>query len=120
MRNLKIVGVLMLLALAIILTPKVSKAEPMQGWYTATAYSVGFSHWGGGSPHYAAFFSGDYGYNQHFVGPGGDAATASYSGGIANWDWYPPFYSRLLVPKTWLLFGIGANTPSNYQAVVFH
>lgn len=107
--------VLVLLIAAVMLMPTVSQAKPLQGWITTTAYDHAYSHWDGGT-HYAAFFSGDYGRNQHFLGTGGDAATAPYSGGIAAWDWYPPTWqSRLLTPRAWLIAGA-----SNYQATVYH
>lgn len=120
MRKLRLVSVFVLLAFVVVLTPAVTLAHPSQGWITRTAYAVAYSHWDNG-PHWAAFFSGDYGRNQHFLGPGGDAATAPYSGGIAAWHWYPPTWqSRLLLPKLWLAFGAGAGIAANYQAEVFH
>ncbi len=122
MREVKLAVVFTLLACAVLLMPAPSLAKPLMGWYTTTAYLHGYSHWDNG-PHYAAFFSGDYGKNQHFLGTGGDAATAPYSGGIAAWDWYPPTWqSRLLTPKTWLIMEDwrGASVASNYQATVFH
>jgi len=122
MRRIKFLLVFLLLVSAVLLTPVVSLAQPLRGWVTLRAYDVGYSHWDWG-PHYAAFFSGDYGRNQHFLGTGGDAATAPYSGGIAAWDWYPPTWqSRLLLPKTWLIYEEwrGAWEPNNYQATVFH
>jgi len=122
MRKLKLVSVLVLLASLVMLMPGASLAQPLQGWITTTAYLVAYSHWDRG-PHYAAFFSGDYGYNQHFLGIGGDAATAPYRGGIAAWDWYPATWrSRLLTPRTWLILEEwrGATLHYNYQATVFH
>ena len=122
MRKAKLVSVFVLLASAVLLMPTASLARPLQGWFTTTAYQVAYSHWDWG-PHYAAFFNGDYGRNQHFLGTGGDAATAPYSGGIAAWDWYPPTWqSRLLTPRTWLIEQSWRGTwvGSNYQATVFH
>ncbi len=122
MRKVKFVSMFVLLALLMSAGPGVALAQPLQGWITTTAYDVGYSHWDGG-PHYAAFFSGDHGKNQHFLGTGGDAATAPYSGGIAAWDWYPPTWqSRLLLPKTWLVAEAwrGAWVADNYLATVFH
>ena len=124
MRKLKFISMSVLLVSAVMLMPVVSLAKPLQGWITTTAYKVDFSHYDPWPiPHYAAFFSGDYGRNQHFLGTGGDAATAPYSGGIAAWDWYPPTWqSRLLTPKSWLINEEwrGAWVGSNYQATVFH
>lgn len=112
----------MLLAFALVQTPSVSMAKPSQGWYTTTAYEISVAFWTGIEPHYGAFFSGDYGYNQHFLGTGGDQATAPYDGGIANWNWWPdPYFYGLLLPKTWLALGPADSwTASNYQATVFH
>jgi len=122
--NWKIVSTLVLLALLTVLTPVVSEAKPLLGWFTTTAYKHDVSHYDPWyEAHYAAFFNGDYGKNQHFLGTGGDAATAPYSGGIAAWDWYPPTWqSRLLTPKTWLIIESwrGASVASNYEATVFH
>ncbi len=121
MRNIRFFLAFLLLVSAILLTPTTSLAKPLQGWITTTASSVGYSHWDGG-PHYAAFFIGDHGQNQHFLGTGGDAATAPYSGGIAAWHWYPPGWeSRLLLPKTWLIVEAWRGTwaASNYRATVF-
>jgi len=124
MRKLKFVPVFVLLASAVMLMPTASLARPLQGWFTTTAYKVDHSHYDPWPiPHYAAFFNGDYGKNQHFLGTGGDAATAPYSGGIAAWHWYPPTYqSRLLTPKSWLFDEEWRGTwvGSNYQATVFH
>ena len=124
MRKVKLAVVFTLLACAVLLMPATSLAKPLMGWYTTTAYDHGFSHYDPPFvPHYAAYFSGDYGKNQHFLGTGGDPATAPYSGGIAAWNWYPPTWqSRLLTPKTWLVAEAwrGAWTASNYQATVFH
>ena len=100
--------------------PATTEAAPLSGfWSTTTANSVGYAFWDGG-PHYGAFFSGQNGYNQHFLGPGGDGATSCCSGGITNWNWWGSSLNVLLVPKTWY-FGLysGAGTASNYQATLY-
>ena len=119
----KIVWMLLALSALAMLIPHTSFAKPLLGWNNLRAYKYGFSHYDWDGPHYAAFFSGDAGHNQHFLGIGGDAATAPYTGGIAAWDWYPPgIGSRLLLPRTWLVFGgwRGAIVANNYLATVFH
>jgi hypothetical protein len=123
MRVLRVTFVFVVLSVVVMLMPTMSLAKPLQGWNNLRAYKHGYSHLDWDGPHYAAFFSGDYGYNQHFLGTGGDAATAPYSGGIAAWDWYPPgVESRLLTPRTWLIYENwrGANDANNYLATVFH
>lgn len=101
--------------------PSVSEAAPLKGfWNTTTAYKieVAYSDWG--IPHYGAFFSGSYGYNQHFLGPGGDGTTNCCSGGITNWNWWGNARSVLLLPKRWLIGGYsGSWTISNYQATLY-
>ncbi len=99
--------------------------QPLGFWSTHTAYQVDVAFWADGQPHYAAFFSGLYGYNQHYLGPGGDAATCGSSAGcISNWTWYNDVdRNRLLLPKGgWLL----TEPPwgpkwqaSNYQATTW-
>jgi hypothetical protein len=122
-RKRRLLSVFVLLAFVVALTPAVTLAHPSRGWITMTAYAVALSHWDEGLPHYVAYFSGDYGRNQHFLGTGGDAATAEFDGGIAAWDWHPPTSrSRLLLPKMWLIRGAwrGAGVGANYQAEVLH
>ncbi|TKJ27566.1 MAG: hypothetical protein CEE40_13060 [Chloroflexi bacterium B3_Chlor] len=122
MRKLRFVSVFVLLAFVIAPTPAVTLAHPSQGWYTTTAYQIAVAYYDP-LPHWAAFFSGHYGRNQHYLGPGGDGATECCDDGIANWDWYPSTWrDSLLLPKTWLFVygGSQAWLPANYQAEVFH
>lgn len=101
----------------------ISKAAPLKGfWSTHTAYDhkVAFRTDGGTNPHFGAFFSGQNGYNQHYLGPGGDGATSGYDGGISNWNWWGNGLYVLLTPKTWVLFNpIEGQNPSNYQATLY-
>jgi hypothetical protein len=75
-------------------------------------------------PHYGASFRGSDGADPNFTGPGGNDATAPYSGGIKNWDWYPPTTrGTLLTPKEWVCwpsFGCRpeSRVPGNYNAIV--
>lgn len=82
------------------------------------------AYWVGLEPHYGAFFSGANGYNQHYLGTGGDSATCNSSAGcIGNWNWWGDDLNVLLVPKGgWLL----TDPPwgekwqgSNYQATMW-
>jgi len=98
--------------------------QPNGFWTTTTAYQVAVAYWVGIEPHYGAFFSGGYGYNQHYLGPGGDAATCgSSSGCISNWNWWGNDFSVLLVPKSGWLWAELPGGPRwqgyNYQATVF-
>lgn len=115
-----IVTILFLTLLVGFALPAKTEAAPLNGfWATTTANSVGYAFWSGG-PHYGAFFSGQNGYNQHFLGPGGDAVTGCCSGGIANWNWWGSSLNVLLLPKTWLAGGYsGSWTASNYQATLY-
>ena len=93
-------------------------------WATTTAYQVAVAYWTGIEPHYGAFFSGGHGYNQHYLGPGGDAATCSSSSGcIGNWNWWGNDLNVLLVPKSGWLWTEAPWGPKwqgyNYQATVF-
>lgn len=95
--------------------------QPLAGWVRLQAYSVAIAYWWWDGPHWGAWFSGDHGRDQHYLGPGGDAATAPYSGGIANWDWWGNSLSVLMLPRTWLVVGGSeARTADNYSAIVFH
>ena len=84
---------------------------------TIRAHTVDTTHYADGQWHYGAYFSGKEGYWQHYRGPGGDAETAWFSGGIANWGWWGTFYHVLSTPKTFLYThpfqGWNAN---NYEA----
>lgn len=91
---------------SIILADPLAPVEPM-GYpeETARAYQIEIAFWDPVcEPHWGAFFRSSYlqCWSPHYLGEGGDAATAPYSGGIANWDWWgsPPVV--LLLPKSWL------------------
>jgi len=98
--------------------------QPEGFWRTTTAYKVDIAYWIGIEPHYGAFFSGSYGYNQHYLGPGGDAATCgSSSGCISNWNWWGSYRNVLLVPKGGWLWAEPPWGPRwqgyNYQATLW-
>lgn len=81
--------------------------EPTGYYAVRSAYAVGRAFTTGWLPcideHYGAFFPGSNGYNQHYVGPGGDSATCiSDHGCISQWDWWGTYRSVLLLPKSWL------------------
>lgn len=132
MRRIKFLLVLVLLALTMSISPisviaqkspPPSPPQPMGFWATITAYKVAVAYWIGIEPHYAAFFNGSatWAGNQHYLGPGGDAATCgSSSGCISNWDWWGSPATRLLVPKGGWLWEEPPWGPrwqgSNYQA----
>lgn len=94
-------------------------------WMTTTANKVDVAFWTGVEPHYGAFFSGSNGYNQHYLGPGGDAETCSSSAGcISSWTWYPDNVRNiLLLPKAGRLLTEPPWGPkwqaSNYQATMW-
>lgn len=68
-------------------------------------------------PHYGAFFTGSDGRNQHYLGPGGDAATCSSgSGCISTWHWWGPATSTLLVDFSWYWSHSDHRNKNNYQA----
>lgn len=97
-------------------------AQPEGFWSTTQAYEVKTAYWVGLEPHYGAFFNGLYGYGQHWLGAGGDAATCSSSGGcISGWNWWSGNGNVLLLPKIGWLFGgpSGVWTGSNYQATLY-
>lgn len=99
-------------------------AEP-DYWRVFTANSFGIVFWQYIEPHYGATFSGQNGYNPHFLGVGGDSATCGSSAGcIANWNWWGANYHVLLVPKNgWLsqqVPWVGDRWKAwNYQATVW-
>lgn len=104
--------------------------SPMGIWITTTAYNVGRVQ-GSICPfiEFGAFFSGEYGHNQHYLGPGGDTATCSSNHGcISSWNWTNHsgmIGNILLVPKTWLYIvpclwlRNEAWVPSYYSATIF-
>ena len=77
----------LLLVLAIGLFPPLSVNAG--SWVVASAYRVdkvtrSFCPFA----EYGAFFPGQYGHDQHDVGPGGDAATCGNNHGcISQWNW---------------------------------
>ncbi|MCX2728042.1 hypothetical protein OO015_11125 [Thermomicrobium sp. 4228-Ro] len=76
-----------LLVLGIGLFPPLSVSAG--SWVVASAYRVD-EVTGSFCPfaEYGAFFPGQYGHDQHDVGPGGDAATCgSNHGCISQWNW---------------------------------
>lgn len=110
-----------LFTLVLLLLPAAITAHPQtdvtQAGGTIRAYMVEKTHYAEGQWHYGAYFHGKEGYWQHYKGPGGDAATAPYSGGIANWGWWGTFYNALSVPKTFLyLHPFSAWDGNNYEA----
>lgn len=115
-----VVSIALLILFMGVTSPVITEAAPLKGfWTTTTANSVGYAYWDNG-PHYGAFFSGQNGYNQHFLGPGGDGATNCCSGGITNWNWWGSSLNVLLLPKSWLFgFHSGSWTPENYQATLY-
>ena len=116
-----IITMVFLILFSALVLPSTTEAAPLRGfWLTTTANSIGVAYWQGGVPHYGAFFSGQNGCSQHFLGPGGDGATSCCSGGIANWNWWGDSHNVLLLPKSWLFGGhSGSWTASNYQASLY-
>ena len=129
MRKVKLLSIAVLLALqvgAVSSAALAQKSPPQPMWWgTVTAYKIDVAFRTGplGEPHYGAFFSGKYGHNQHYLGPGGDAATCQSSAGcISNWNWWGGDRNVLLIPKWGWLWAPGAGPrwqPSNYQARVW-
>lgn len=130
MHQVKVLAMAALLALLVNIAPSVTLAAPPgppqpEGFYhTVTAYKLDVAYWSGIEPHYGAFFSGSYGYNQHYLGPGGDPATCgSSSGCIGNWNWWGDWLNVLLVPKGgWLWTELPGGSKwqgSNYQATLW-
>lgn len=135
MRYFKLFAVLVLLGLAMNFTPIGAKAAepsgpvaPLGWWTTTRAYKV--DHVFDDPPfvpHYGALFNGTHGYNQHYLGPGGDAATCnSGSGCISAWNWWGTEGDVLLLPKCWLFstLCVSGQIPDhwnaqNYQATMF-
>lgn len=96
--------------------------EEIQGyWLTTTSYRTGVAFWEPWwRPHYGAFFIGRTGRNQHYLGPGGDAATCGTgSGCISTWHWWGPALSTLLLDGTWYLSHADRRNPANYEAQMF-
>ena len=87
---------LMGLMVVILLGVGYATTKPAHAGYWITAYSVQFAGWGGGLPHYGAYFSGSNGSSQYFTGSSG--APAAYS----SWDWTGSTNSILLLEKSWL------------------
>lgn len=129
MRVRRIPGWVFLGALGILLSTGSTSAQVAppppqpQWWGTITANKVDYAFsdpiW---EPHYGAFFSGSYCYNQHYLGPGGDPTTCS-NGCIWNWNWWGSNRNVLLCPKCWLYSTLRLFGPiperwqgSNYQA----
>ena len=73
-------------------------------------------------PHYGASFRGSNGADPNYTGPGGNAATEPYDGGIKNWNWWGSGLGTLLTPKSWCWPDIGCagdrTYPQNYNAIV--
>ncbi|MFN4294540.1 MAG: hypothetical protein ACK4JD_10445 [Thermoflexales bacterium] len=93
MRKVKLLSVAVLLALLLGAASGVAlaqKSPPQPTWWgTVTASYIAIAFWETDGPHYGAVFSGKYGHNQHYLGPGGDAATCQSSAGcISNWNWW--------------------------------
>jgi len=113
-----VIGILLVLALSplpIIVSASPQTSAPQAGG-TIRAHTVAFTHHAEGQDHFGAYFSGKEGYWQHYRGFGGDAITAPFSGGIANWGWWGTFYHVLAVPKTFLYLYPPAWTGNNYEA----
>lgn len=88
-----------------------------------TGSIFGVMFWEKGVPHYGVSFRGSWGSDPNYLGPGGNAATNPYSGGIKNWDWWGNELGTLLTPKRWLcypLFNCGSERtdPRKYDALV--
>lgn len=95
-----------------------------QWWGTVTASYIAVAFWTGPEPHFGAFFLGRWGHNQHYLGPGGDAATCGSSAGcISNWNWWGADRNVLLLPKwgwLWTEPPWGPKwQPAHYQAQVW-
>lgn len=130
MHKVKLLSIAVLLALLVSAAAGVALAQkppPQPMWWgTVTAYAVKIAFCiYGVDCHYGAFFSGKYGHNQHYLGPGGDAATCQSSAGcISNWNWWGSDRNVLLLPRSWLFGELpwwwGPRwQPSNYQARVW-
>ncbi|HXF70746.1 MAG TPA: hypothetical protein VNK89_13175 [Thermoflexus sp.] len=129
MCKVKLLSIAVLLALLVSAASGVAlaqKSPPQPTWWgTVTASYIAVAFWAGDGPHYGAFFSGKYGHNQHYLGPGGDAATCQSSAGcISNWNWWGADRNVLLLPRSWLFgefpwFSGPRWQPSNYQARVW-
>lgn len=91
----------------------------MRSWLTATA-NPSLEQSG---IHFLAVWNLGSGNNQHYTGPGGDAATCGSSHGcIGSWVWWMnPSYgpSKLGIPKTFLLLVEERWDGSNYHADVW-
>lgn len=120
-RRLTVAIALLLIGLSL---PATGMTHPLYaGPITSTLpVSVAYTE-SNGVQHFGAFFYGKEGYWQHYLGPGGDTATAYAGGGIANWNWWGTNYNVLLCPKTWLFFPnqtekwYGHNYQANFQVV---
>jgi hypothetical protein len=104
--------------------PATSMARPLHAGPITSTLPVSRAYTdSSGQIHYGAFFSGKEGYWQHYLGPGGDAATAYAGGGIANWNWWGTNFNVLLCPRTWLFFPnqavkwLGSNYQANFQVI---
>jgi hypothetical protein len=100
--------------------------QPQGGYWLITAWKVDIVfHDPWWEPHYAAWFWSPYcGSPQHYLGPGGDAATCQSSHGcISTWDWHwdegGSGRNQLLIPKGGWLWDEGPSGPRwqgyNYQ-----
>ncbi len=87
---------------------------PLGYWLTHRAYQCGVAFWDW-RPHYGAFFSGLYGYDQTYYGEGDP-------GDISTWDWYPPSpgdRNMLLIDGTFYWSHITARDPDNWEATTY-
>lgn len=100
-------------------TEKPDISDATRSWLTATVNSS-LERSG---VHFLAVWNLGSGNNQHYIGPGGDAATCSSSHGcIGSWTWWMnPTYgpSKLGIPKTFLLLNPDRRNGLNYQANVW-
>ncbi|HUM72024.1 MAG TPA: hypothetical protein PLK31_24615 [Chloroflexota bacterium] len=98
---------------------KPDTSNAARSWLTATANSSLEQS----GIHFLAVWNLGSGNNQHYIGPGGDAATCGSSHGcIGSWTWWMnPSYgpSKLGIPKTFLLLDQDRWNGSNYQANVW-
>jgi hypothetical protein len=100
-------------------TEKPDTSNATRSWLTVTANSSLEQS----GIHFLAVWNLGSGNNQHYIGPGGDAATCGSSHGcIDHWTWWMnPLYgpSKLGIPKSFLLLNPDRWNGSNYQANVW-
>jgi len=89
---------------------------------TGSIWGWVFNDWDG--PHYGVSFRGTNGADPNYTGPGGNAATAPYSGGIKAWNWWGTGLGTLLTPRSWLCYPLwncdyaNRSNPLKYNALI--